>query len=153
MKVKITFILLFIGLFVNASLTSAQQYFDFLNEIQKPHPSGGDIDISHSSEKITEVYNLHLHKVRSQSGIEGYRIRLHSESGRDAREEINKQKAVFLSKFPDVETYLRYTPPFWRLYAGNFRTKSEAYRLWMDVKTYFPNSFPIKQNINPPPLD
>ena len=133
----------------------SQQYYDVLNSVQTPSSTGGYIEIN-QDESITEVYNDHILALRSENGIMGWRIRLNSISTSrvpNAKELINKEKAKFLRRYPEIPTYLVYEAPDFRLYAGDFRTKSEAYKLWDEVKFIFPGAFPSPQKINLPDLN
>ena len=64
--------------------------------------------------------------------MEGFRIQIYSSSNRNAREESNKARAEFISKFPDIVSYPLYAEPgYFKIRVGDFRTKTEA------TKTYF----------------
>ncbi len=69
----------------------------------------------------------------------GFRIRVFS--GNNQIE--SKNRAYSLSKeiskeFPDLNTYVFFKTPNWRLMAGNFRTMEEAHTMLTNLKKKFP---------------
>ena len=52
--------------------------------------------------------NKNLKQENGHSGMEGFRIQIYSSSNRNAREESNKARAEFMSKFPDIVSYQLY---------------------------------------------
>jgi len=85
---------------------------------------------------------------QKESGIPGYRIRIFSESGLGAKEEQQKVRARFLSLHPEIDAYYRYDEPFFKVYVGDCRTKSEVIKLMEAVKKNFPNSIWVPDYIN-----
>lgn len=81
-------------------------------------------------------------------GVAGYRIRIYSESGIGAKEEQQRVRARFLSYFPDIDAYYRYDEPYFKVYVGDCRTKSEALKLYDRVKKHFPNPILVEDYIN-----
>ncbi len=88
------------------------------------------------------VYNS---KVR---GVPGYRIRIFSESGVGAKEEQQRVRASFLSEFPEIDAYYRYDEPYFKVYVGDCRTRSEALKLYDLIKKEFPNPILREDYIN-----
>ncbi len=97
---------------------------------------------------LIENYDKLLVKNRQESGISGYRIRIYSESGLGAKEEQQRVRARFLSYFPRIDAYYQYDEPFFKVYVGDCRTRSEALKLNDKIKKYFPNPFIVPYNIN-----
>jgi hypothetical protein len=90
----------------------------------------------------------------SQYGMDGFRIQIFSSSNRNAREESNKARAAFISKFPDVASYQLYAEPgYFKVRVGNFRTKTEATKLFLLVSKEFPNAYLVPDKINFPDLN
>jgi hypothetical protein len=66
------------------------------------------------------------------SGMEGFRIQIYRKNVRNAREESNAIRATFMSRFPDLTTYQLYQDPgYFIIRVGDFRTKTEATRLFV----------------------
>ena len=85
---------------------------------------------------------------KKTSGIPGYRIRIYSESGVGAKEEQQRQRARFLTLYPGIDAYYRYHEPYFKVYVGDCRTKSEALELYDRIKRNFPNPIRVNDYIN-----
>jgi len=82
------------------------------------------------------------------SGIHGYRIRIYSESGIGAKKEQQQVRARFLSLYPGLDAYNRYDEPFFKVYVGDCRTKSEALKLHDKIRKDFPSPIVVEDFIN-----
>ncbi|MDX2359231.1 MAG: hypothetical protein QNK23_00400 [Crocinitomicaceae bacterium] len=82
--------------------------------------------------------------------IDGYRIQIFFDSDRDA---VNGARGRFVSKFPKIDTYVRYVAPNSVLKVGDFRTQLEAERIKAQIEADFPTSFVVKEKINLPRLE
>jgi hypothetical protein len=85
-------------------------------------------------------YNKLIARNMLSAGIPGYRIRIYSGSGLGAKEEQQTIRARFLSLYPGLDAYNRYDEPFFKIYVGDCRTKSDALKLKDDIEKNFPNS-------------
>ncbi len=96
------------------------------------------------------VANYYKFLVRNSKirGVPGYRIRIYSESGIGAKEEQQRVRARFLSFFPGTDAYYRYDEPYFKVYVGDCRTRSEALKLYDQVKKKFPNPILVEDYIN-----
>ncbi len=103
-------------------------------------------------ERLDELVRRHIEINKKQDGIQGYRIRIFSQSGQTARQNANTARAEFFNKYPDVETYLDWDPPNFRVYIGDFRTRSEALKMQREINRDYPNSFIVSSRISLPPL-
>jgi hypothetical protein len=112
----------------------------------------GKLNIS-QDERLNELIRRHISINEQKEGIEGYRIRIFSESGQGARPRATDARARFFNSYPDVDPYLDYDPPNWKVYVGDFRTRSEALKMRKKIERDYPNSFIINSRINLPPLD
>ncbi|MEN8227048.1 MAG: SPOR domain-containing protein [Bacteroidota bacterium] len=123
-------------------------------------PSGGDILIHLQDDQVSDkvsiqmdsllVANYYKFRIRNRkdSGIPGYRIRIYSESGLGAKEEQQRIRAKFISYYPGIDAYHRYDEPYFKVYVGDCRTKSEALKLDDMIKKRFPNSIIVSDYIN-----
>ena len=83
------------------------------------------------------------------SGMEGFRIQIYFKNIRNAREESNKTRAQFMSKFPDIITYQLYQDPgYFIIRVGDFRTRTEATRLFLLISKVFPDAYIVPDFIN-----
>lgn len=103
-------------------------------------------------EKLKAQVLRHVEWHRTQKGMQGYRIRIYSNSGQTANKQASGERARFMKLYPDVESYLQFDTPNYKVYVGDFRTKSDAYAFLVKIKAEFPKAFLVEQKINFPKL-
>ena len=103
--------------------------------------------------QLVSNYNKLIAKNMKSSGIPGYRIRIFSESGIGAKKDQQQIRARFLSLYQGLDAYNRYDEPFFKVYVGDCRTKSEALKLNDIIKRDFPNPIIVPDFINLKPVD
>ena len=87
-------------------------------------------------------------------GMYGFRIQIFSSFNRNAREESNKANVDFMSKFPDIRSYSLFAEPVnYKIRVGNFRTKTEATRLFLIISKVFPDAYIVPDIIDFPDLN
>ena len=100
------------------------------------------------------IGNKNLHNTFGHYGMYGFRIQIYRSSNRNAREESNKARAEFMSKFPDIVSYPLYdNPGYFIVRAGDFRSKTEATRLFLVISKEFPDAYIVPDFINFPDLN
>ena len=86
----------------------------------------------------------------SQNGkMKGYRVQIFFGAEKNKAKD---QKSKFLSKYSDVKAYEVFETPYFKIRAGNFRTKLEAYQLQQKIKSDFPGAFIVEDDIELPEL-
>ena len=55
----------------------------------------------------------------------------------------------FISLYPKIPTKIIFESPYYKLTAGNFRTKNEALKIKQVISKNFPGSHPISTIIDP----
>lgn len=116
--------------------------------------SGRNSRVSLEIDSLLESnYYKMLTSSKKTSGIRGYRIRIYSESGVGAKDEQQRIKAKFLTLYPGIDAYNRYEEPFFKVYVGDCRTRSEALKLTDRIERNFPNSFIVDDYIVPKNTD
>ena len=80
----------------------------------------------------------------------GYRVQIFS--GWDRKSAYDAQ-ARFQNRYPDMRTYIAYKEPYFKVNAGDFRTRLEAERLMQQLKGSFTSLFIIAEKINPTKAD
>ncbi len=104
----------------------------------------------YESQAIRATMQKRIDYARYTHGVfPGYRIQVNFSQDRN---EANKMRNDFSNKFPALPTYLPYQQPYFKLYAGDFRTKLEAVKTLKFIKKDFPTAFVVREKINPPPL-
>lgn len=119
---------------------------DILMQLQD-NMAADQISIEVDSLLVANYYKFMIRNSKV-SGVPGYRIRIYSESGVGAKEEQQRVRAKFLSHFPTIDAYYRYDEPYFKVYVGDCRTRSEAQKLYDDVRKNFPNPIIVEDYIN-----
>jgi hypothetical protein len=114
-------------------------------------PAPGKITIVQDKD-IVQLIDRHLYEESKNKGITGFRIRIYSNSGKQAYNEGPKVQAEFANRYPGVKPYYIFDSPFYLLYVGDFRTHSEAMKFLKQIEKYYPGAFIIRSKINYPPL-
>lgn len=76
--------------------------------------------------------------------MRGYRLMVMNTNKRD---EAIAAKTKVYTAFPELKAYLVYQAPFFRLKAGNFKTRDEAARYQRMMNTYFPKGVFIVNDV------
>jgi len=111
---------------------------DLLKFLQQEGPRDR-VDIEVDSLLVVN-YNKLITRNMQSTGIPGWRIRIFSESGLGAKQAQQQVRARFLSLYPGLDAYNEYDEPFFKVYVGDCRTKSEALKLQDMIRRDFPNS-------------
>ncbi len=99
-----------------------------------------EYDISRMMTRFTEIN-------RQATGVPGWRIQLVATTD---RRKMERDRELFLSKYPNIPIDWEHAKPYYRLRAGAFKTKLEAIRVLHILKRDYPSAFPAKvSNILP----
>lgn len=72
--------------------------------------------------------------------LAGFRVQVFSDNNtRTAKNEARSKQRVISSRFPQYQTYVMYTSPYWRLKVGDFRTQQEANNAAEELRNAFPS--------------
>ena len=85
----------------------------------------------------------------------GYRVRAFSGNNQlELKEEAYRRETEIKSYLPDLETYVLFKSPNWRLVIGNYRTQEEATAAFRKLKKQFPKfgaeMFVVQEDIELP---
>jgi hypothetical protein len=80
--------------------------------------------------------------------IDGFRIQITSYAGANSKTLIEKAASQFANQFPDVPCYKSYFEPNFRLRAGNYRTKLDAYKALHKISLSFSGAFVLKEQVD-----
>jgi hypothetical protein len=143
---KVSILLLFFAWMLSSSSLVAQHVpVDIFARLETHKPGSGQGEINQSAE-ITSMINLHISQMRKMNGIKGYRVCIYYNSGQEANKGADQERARFIGHYEDVKCYKSFESPFFKVYAGDFRTKSEALKFLERIKFDYPNAF-IRENI------
>jgi hypothetical protein len=114
----------------------------------EPDAGKGNVLI-HRDALLDTLVQRDIRQNKSQDGVEGYRIQLTAGS---KREQVRQKKIDFqeLNKFSDLEPYILYSPPYFKLRVGDFRTRLVAYRYLQKITsaTTFKEAFIVRDRIS-----
>ena len=102
--------------------------------------------------RIETLLQMHREESDRRRGFEGYRLQIYTGSGDDSKQEAYRVKARFLSLYPDVEAYVVFQAPEFKVRVGNFRDKSEALRARTRFQGEFFNAFLVEDFISLPDI-
>jgi len=96
---------------------------------------------------IDEIINLYKQNNITAQGTEGYRVQIYNDSGNNARNRAMEVKEAFEKAFPQINAYLQYQQPNFKVRVGDSRTKLEAYKIQKDIASKFSDAFVVKDFI------
>ncbi len=132
--------------------TQGQNTIDFFQYITKSSKGEGTITIN-QEESVRQLFNLYVDYQINNKKIPGYRIRIYSNSGQSARSKAYQERSKFEQFFPEYPSYLEYETPNYKVYIGDFRTKTDAFNAYQKISKVFYNAFIVPSYINLPKLD
>ena len=102
-------------------------------------------DIEPAILMITQKHTEAWQKVKT---VNGYRIQIGALSGSQSRVKAYEVKDAFDKLFPDIECYLSYAEPNFRVRVGDFKSKLDALRHLAKIQQQFPGAFIVKENVS-----
>ncbi|MBN1953227.1 MAG: SPOR domain-containing protein [Bacteroidales bacterium] len=142
---------LFIFIVLSAAAQGQLAGTNLINAIQY-HNSSGKVSILQDPD-IVKLVDKHLYEEGRDKVMIGYRIRIFSNSGAQAREQGQRAMANFVTYFGDKhQTYFVWDSPFYLLYVGDFRTQSEAAKFLKKLEIHFPEAFVVRSKIDYPKI-
>ena len=103
----------------------------------------GDVAVSRMVEKHVELNS----KVKT---IPGYRVQIASFSGVNSKNSAFDLRDRFNIDYPDVQVYIVFDEPNFKVKVGDFRSRLEAYAFLQQIKEFY-KGYIIKDNIFPEP--
>jgi len=111
----------------------------------------GNLSIN-ADPRIKNLVNMHIAYNEAFPVMPGYRIQIFMESGNEALNKAEEVKDKFNLKYKDVDAYLFFAAPYYRVRVGDFRTRIEAEKFLQQINRTYPNAWVIKDEINFPGL-
>ena len=122
-----------------------------IEDVSHEHPLEWDDVIQDN--KTAYLLRAHREAVDRQLGIPGYRIHLYMDSGNRARLNTQREQADFEEEYPDITSYIIYEEPYFKLRAGDFRTRLDARRFLEKIRRDYSSAYIVVDLINFPQLD
>lgn len=79
-----------------------------------------------------------------QHPTQGYSVLFFSASGNHSGVAAANAEEQFQTLYPGTPTYLSYDAPYYKLKAGNFRTRLEASAFLAQIQNEYPNAFVVR---------
>lgn len=99
--------------------------------------------------RIDTLLQKHIAINKTISTIEGYRIQIFFDAGNYSRRNALDVKERFLEFYPDMEVYITFREPYYRVRVGDFLSRMDAEGFLNEIKNDYPNAFAIKDNVIP----
>jgi SPOR domain len=151
-------LVVFIAILTGSALS--QSYVKTADLFKRPNDNSGTGQLTIAQDPALDslisryiLMSKKVYKEKGYYGMSGYRIQIYASSNRNAREESNKARAEFMNKFPDMTSSILFQDPgYFKVRVGDFRTRSEATRLFLLISKEFPDSYIVPDIINFPDL-
>ena len=109
--------------------------------------------VSINDSRIDSLISTQINLNKSKRGLDGYRVQIHHNKSQ-SREESEKVRAQFSLDFPHLKTYLEYKSPNYKIQAGNFLNKLDAFKVLKEISRKYkgayivPATVPFEEVIN-----
>ncbi|MCX6256797.1 MAG: SPOR domain-containing protein [Bacteroidia bacterium] len=118
---------------------------NIFTDLQKQSANNGKITIFQDADAESLVLkNIELDQ--KHKGTCGYRLQIYSGTGNSARNEARQIQSKFISLFPEIQTYMIYQEPYFKIRVGDFRSKSEGLKTKKQIQTEFPDCYFVIEN-------
>jgi hypothetical protein len=97
------------------------------------------------NDKVDAILGQKAAKNRSIKYANGYRIQIYV--GRE-RQTVDNAKVYMYQNFPNLNPYLSYSLPIYKLKVGDFLTKSDADRVFAQIKDLYPDAIILSEKID-----
>lgn len=103
------------------------------------HDTGGVVKIVQPAALAQRLSRADVTQA-GQRSLTVYRVQLFSDNrSTTAKAEADRRAARVREVFTDVDVYVTFTSPFWRLRVGNFRSYEDANKILHKLKNAFPD--------------
>ena len=102
---------------------------------------------------IDQLVNRHIQINQGSGGIQGYRIQIFFDSGNNSKTRGQTVYETFTARFPEVNAYLTFKSPNYKVRVGDFRTRLDAVRFLQEILPDYPGAYVIKDKIHLPQVN
>ncbi len=107
----------------------------------------------HKDSRLDLLLEKHKDISAYEESIDGFRVQIFFDSGNNSQRNANKARASFLSRYPDVDVYITFETPYYKVRVGDFRTRLEARKFLNQIQSNYSNAFIVRDNIKYPRLN
>ncbi|MCQ2974578.1 MAG: SPOR domain-containing protein [Bacteroidales bacterium] len=152
MKKIVNYILAIVVVCVAVSSSHAQRSTFELNELGIFPSDNSTVSSSVNCVAEFNVIEKNLIEANKKRQTNGYSVQIYFGSGTDARTKAEEAKKNFLELYDDEEAVIIYESPYFKVRAGNFRTRLDATKLKKRIISNFPGCFVVESVISYPKL-
>jgi ATP-dependent DNA ligase len=105
----------------------------------------GEINIT-QDERIQKLTQKQIDKNKEDPKIDGYRVQIHFSNNQN-RLASEKTRAQLSNDFPSLKTYLEFKAPYYKIQAGDFLTKLEAFNILKEISKKYVGAYIVKTDI------
>lgn len=99
-----------------------------------------------NNEDITSLVKKYKKILKNKDGVDAWRLQIKFTSKRD---DIMPHKIKFINLYPEIPVYITFDSPYYKLTAGNFKTKHEALKAKNKIRKNFPGAHPVSIILDP----
>lgn len=103
--------------------------------------------------KVDLLVEKHAYLYRHNFTLTGWRIQIFFDSGVNSKRKASDVLRQFTELHPDVQAYLSFKEPYYRVRVGDFRSRLEAEGFLKKLQISYPNAFATSDLINPPNIE
>ncbi len=100
--------------------------------------------------RLQTILERHIEYGEMSRSVQGFRVRVNSFTGANAKSKAFALKAELQEKHPSIRAYVTFDEPDFIVKAGDFLTKLDAYALYSALKPNIPTAQIIRDWINNP---
>lgn len=114
-------------------------------KVEKAASSSSNELPMHVNDRVNAVLDTIAARNKNIKYMQGYRIQLYVGNSRD---EANAAKAYLYQNFPELNAYMSFTQPTYRLKVGDFMSKIDAERYHVNMKQEYSASMIVPDKID-----
>jgi len=112
----------------------------------------GSIEINTDS-NVRRALEAYTQLTLENPGMEGFRVQIFVDSGNNSKQAAMNALKTFETRFPEIESYISFEEPNYKVRVGNFRTKLDAERCLKKIVSTYPNAFVVPDFIELPKIE
>ncbi|MFO8055023.1 MAG: SPOR domain-containing protein [Bacteroidales bacterium] len=107
--------------------------------------TSGNVTV-HEPQQLSTLLEKHRAINQKMDGIPGFRIQIFSDSGTRSRDKAQKAKANFRMKFKELDAYIVFDSPNYKVEVGNFVKRLHAEQALKELKSEFPGAYIVSED-------
>jgi hypothetical protein len=109
--------------------------------------NGGSAVTFVKDSRVNQLIERHVEHNRTLT-VSGFRINIFFQSGNHSRGNALAAQAAFADIFPNMDSYVSFEEPYFRVNVGNFRTRLEASAALERLTATYPQAHVVRSVLN-----